>query len=320
MERYVFSGTLTDEMVEYLKNIEDFKPIDVLVTQVDRPGVRKMLQYKENDGIIKSFFLDSGAFSIHTGKAKADIDEYIEYANSIDEHCWAIAELDLIPGKFGQPKSIEDYRESADESWKRFLYMRPKMKSPNKLLPVFHYGEDISALKRMLEWTDEDGNHLDTICLSPANDTGQNVKDAYLSEMYDIISQSSNSDVKTHLLGMTALSSIAKFPCYSADSVSHRLQAGYGKVYTRKWGVISMSDRSRTSRTKSNMNFTKVCDDYTLDKFTNLVKDYGFTVQQVLDSASVRTVINILEIQKAVENEYKYAAHKVVKSKKLFKL
>lgn len=320
MERYVFSGSLTDDMVEYLQRIPEFEPMDVLVTQVARSDVKKMLEYKLNTNIIRSFFLDSGAYSIHTGKATADIDEYIEYANSIDEHCWAIAELDTIPGKFQQPKSVEDYAESAEKSWEAFLYMYPKMKSPEKLMAVFHYGEDIRYLEKMLAWRSDDGKQLDKLCLSPANDSGQNIKDAWLKNMYHIISKSCNPNIKTHLLGMTALNSLAKVPCYSADSVSHRLQAAYNKVYTRKWGVISISDRSRTSRSKSNMNFLEICDAATLKEFTDLIHHYGFTIDQLKNEPSARVAVNIVEIQQAIKHEYKYSGHKLSVPKQLFSL
>lgn len=320
MERYVFSGSLTDAMVEYLQKIPEFEPMDVLVTQVARADVKKMLEYKLNTNIIKSFFLDSGAYSIHTGKATADIDEYIEYANSIDEHCWAIAELDTIPGKFQQPKRKEDYTESAEQSWEAFLYMYPKMKSPDKLMAVFHYGEDIKYLKHMLSWRDSEGRQLDKLCLSPANDSGQNVKDAWLKNMYHIIHSSDNPNIKTHLLGMTALNSLAKIPCYSADSVSHRLQAAYNKVYTRKWGVVSISDRTRVSMAKSNMNFLEICDSDTLKEFTDLITHYGFTIDQLKTDPSARVAVNIVEIQQALKNEYQYRGHKLPVSKQLFNL
>lgn len=52
---YIFSGSLTREMADYLKKIEEFEPMDVLVSQVDRSGVKQMLKYKE-EGIAKSFF------------------------------------------------------------------------------------------------------------------------------------------------------------------------------------------------------------------------------------------------------------------------
>lgn len=317
---YVFSGSLTREMADYLKNIPEFEPMDVLVSQVDRSGVKQMLKYKE-EGIAKSFFLDSGAFTFHRMGTPVDVDEYIDYANSLDEHTMAVAQLDTIPGKFGQPKSSKDYEESARKSWDNFLYMYPRMKSKDKLVPVFHYGEPFSALKNMLEWRDDDGNCLTYIGISPANDTAQKTKDAYMKEVYDTIKHSSNPNVRTHLFGMTSLQALAKFPYYSADSISHRLRAAYNKIFTRKWGTISLSDKSRTSKTKSNMSFLRVCDDATYKEFEALANHYGFTVDQLKQSSSARVAFDIVETELAVKDEYSYdSANLGKRSRKLFSL
>ena len=91
-----------------------------------------MLNYL-NQGVVKSLFIDSGAYSVYTGKKdKIDVDEYISYVDSLDDYIYAVAQVDTLPGKFGQPKYSQDYIESADKSWENYLYMRSKMKSPEK--------------------------------------------------------------------------------------------------------------------------------------------------------------------------------------------
>lgn len=320
MERhYIFSGSLTREMADYLKKIDEFEPMDVLVSQVDRSGVKQMLAYKE-EGLAKSFFLDSGAFTFHRQGTPVDVDEYIEYANSLDEHLMALAQLDTIPGKFGEPKSQEDYEESARKSWENFLYMYPRMKSPEKLVPVFHYGESFSALKNMLEWRDDEGKPLTYIGISPANDTAQKTKDTYLNQVYDLIKHSSNPNVRTHLFGMTSLQALAKFPYYSADSISHRLRAAYNKLFTRKWGTVSLSDKSRTTKSKSNMSFLQTCDEKTFKEFEALANHYGFTIDQLKESSSARVAMDIVETQLAVKGDYAYNEDNLKRSKKLFSI
>lgn len=304
MEKYVFSSTLTNTAVNYLLHMPQFEPIDCLVSQLDRSGVKKMLEFKK-EGVVKSFFLDSGAFGIHKSNRDADIDEYIEYANSLDEHTFAIAELDTIPGKFGEPKNPEDYVESAEKSWESFLYMYDKMKSPQKLVPVFHYGEDFSNLKRMLEWRDSNGNAIDIIGISPANDTKQEVKDIYLRDVYDYMAKLgySGSNVrKTHLFGMTALNSLVRFPCYSADSITHRLKSAHATVFTCEWGDLNVSVRSTRNKSKSCRNFIRTCDPGTYALFEKLLDSYNITVKEIEDSAEARVAVNIAEIQKFFRN------------------
>lgn len=321
MEKYVFSGSLVTEMHDLLKAVPGFGPIDILVTQIDRSGVKQAIEYKK-EGFCRWFFLDSGAFSVHTGKAKTTIDEYIDYVNSIDEYVDVCAELDTIPGKFGQPKTPEDYKESARKSWESYLYMRTKMKSPHKVMPVFHYGESFDALSNMLEWTDENGNHLDYIGISPANDATQSEKNIYMGEVADHIAKSSNPNVKTHLYGMTSLDALSKYPCYSADSISHRLISAYAKVFSYNFGVISVTKKQRTSAHKTDLSFLETADEYNINKLRKEAEEMGLTLEMLQDNPSARVVFNMRNIQKAVGKggKYEYKPTNLKKQKKLFSI
>lgn len=315
----MFSGSLTDEMHDMLLKMPEFEPLDILVSQIDRSAIKKAIVWKR-EGFCRWLFIDSGAFSIHTGNAHTTVDEYIEFLNSIDDDIDVFAQLDTIPGKFKQPKSKEDYIESAKKSWDNYLYMKSRLKSPGKLMPVFHFGEDFSALVNMLEYIDEDGKHLDYIGISPANDVDQQSKNLYLQEVTDIIAKSSNPSVKTHLYGMTSLDALSKYSCYSADSISHRLIAGYAKILSVNFGVISVSKRTRTSNAKSNLSFFDTCDDYNYQILKKEIEDLGFTLEEVQYSASVRVVITMHNIQKLIKSKYRYKVDRVLKPKKLFSI
>ena len=319
MNKYVFSGSLTQEMHDMLLKMPDFEPLDILISQLDRSAIKKAIEWKK-EGFCRWLFIDSGAFSIHTGNATTTVDEYIEYLNSIDDYIDVFAQLDTIPGKFQKPKSKEDYLESAKKSWENYLYMRTKVKSPSKLMPVFHFGEDFSALRNMLEWKDESGHHLDYIGISPANDVHQEVKNSYLREVSDVIKASSNPNVKTHLYGMTSLDSLSKYPCYSADSISHRLISGYAKILSVNFGIISVSKKQRTSTTKSNLSFLDTCDDYNYNLLKNEIEDLGFTIEQIQDSSSARVAMTMHNIQKLIKTKYVYKEDRVKRPKKLFKV
>lgn len=319
MEKYVFSGSLTQSMHDMILAMPDFEPLDILVSQLDRGTIKNMIQWK-HEGFCRWLFIDSGAFSIHTGKAHTTADEYIEYLNSIDDDYDVCAQLDTIPGKFGQPKSREDYEESARKSWDNYLYMRTKLKSPDKLMPVFHFGEDMDVLRFMLEWRDENGNRLDYIGISPANDASQQDKDIYLRNVADVIKKSSNPNVKTHLYGMTSLPSLSKYPCYSADSISHRLISGYAKVLSCNFGIISVSKRHRTSSTKSNMSFVDLADDINMKKFVDEIEHLGLTLEQIENDPSARVAMTVHNIQKMIKTTYAYKETNTSRPKKLFNL
>ena len=317
MEKYVFSGSMTVEMHDMLLNMPDFEPLDILVSQLDKTSIKQMIEWKK-EGFVGWLFIDSGAFSVHTGKAKVTADEYIKYLNSIDEYIDVFAQLDTIPGEFGKPKSKQDYEESARKSWENFLYMRERVLSPHKLMPVFHFGESFDVLRYMLSWRDDNGDRLDYVGISPANDAAQKDKNVYLREVADVIARSENPNVKTHLYGMTSLDALSKYPCYSADSISHRLISGYAKILSKNFGIISVSKRTRTSKTKSNMSFTELADDYNLKVLEDELAEVGMTLEQIQDNVSARVVFTMHNIQKLMKTKYKYSDNKLVKAKRLF--
>lgn len=327
-QRYIFSGSLVNSMIDGLLNAPQFEPMDVLVSQLDRSGVDTMLKHMER-GVVKSLFIDSGAYSVHSqGFEKVSkgrfatfdemVDEYIDYVNSLDDKIIAVAQFDHIPGVFKQPKRPEDYVESAKLSWENFLYMYPKMKSPEKLIAVYHQGESFEHLGRMLDWKDPNGNPLPYIGISPSNDRSVAEKDVYLKEVYDYIAKSSNPNVKTHLFGYTSLPGLPKFPWYSADSTSHRLRAAYNKVFTIKWGTISLST-TRETKTKTDKAFQETADPVTLKEFTDIVESYNLTLDLMVNESWARTVFDILQLQQYMrENPYK--ATNLKRQKKLFDL
>lgn len=319
MERYIFSGSLTDSMHDYLVNMKDFQPLDILISQLDRSAIKKTIEWK-HQGFCKTLFIDSGAFSIHTGKAKVTVDEYIDYLNSIDDDIDVFAQLDTIPGKLNQPKSPQDYEESARKSWENYLYMRSRVKSPKKLMPVYHQGEDISALKNMLEWTDDSGNHLEYVGISPANDITVNIRNIYLNNVNDTIKASSNPNVKTHLYGYTSLEGLSKIACYSADSISHRHIAAYNKILSQHFGVISITKRPRTSTTKSNLSFVELADDYNMSILNKEIEECGMTLELLQEDSSARVAFTIHSIQKLISGRYKFDESKQKRVKRLFDL
>lgn len=327
-QRYVFSGALIFSMCEALLKAPQFEPMDVLVSQLDRNGVDQMLKYMDM-GVVKSLFIDSGAYSVHSqGFEKVSkgkfatfsdmVDEYIDYVNGLDDKTIAVAQFDHIPGVFKKAKTPQDYVESANLSWENFLYMYPKMKSPEKLIAVFHQGESFEHLDRMLNWRDPNGNLLPYIGISPSNDRSVSEKDIYLKEVYEHIAKSSNPNVKTHLFGYTSLPGLPKFPWYSADSVSHRLRAGFCKVFTNRWGTISLSIK-RSARTSADRMFLETADPETIREFTAIVESYGMTIDDMVNESWARTAFDILQIQEYMR-EHPYRPTNLKKQKKLFNI
>jgi len=225
-----FSGASTFRAYETLKKMPDYRPLTLLHTQYERSSIDKVKPFIDS-GDVEPLFIDSGAFSVHTGKVEENIEEYVHYLNEIDDYVHLAAQFDEIPGEYRKPKTPEHYIYSAERSWANFLQMYDHMKSPEKLIYVFHQGEDISNLVRALEWRDKDGKGLGVVGISGQNDSSEKMKNEFIIQAIDIVQHSSNPKCKTHLFGSTNKYVVNAVQPYSADSTTH-LQIGiYGKIY-----------------------------------------------------------------------------------------
>ena len=216
-----------------------------------------------------------------------DVDEYIDYLNSLSEKCTIFAQLDTIPGRFNQPKTAEEVREAPKLSWHNYLYMRAHLKEPNKLLPIFHQGENFKWLTNILEWTDDNGEHIPYIGISPANDVHTAAKEVFISKCFDLIAHSNNPKVKTHAFGMTSLSLLEIYPFYSADSTSWKMAAAMGNIYT-PYGPIYVSDRRPYDST-----YIKNQSKEMYGKIEAYVNEIGFTFEDVVKFDYNRYIVNI---------------------------
>ena len=188
-------------------------------------------------------FIDSGAFSAHTVGKEVDVDKYIEFLNSIDDYVHIAAQVDKIPGVFRQAKTRKQCLEAPLMSWENYLYMRERVKSPDKILPVFHQNEDFDWLLTMLE-TKFEGKHIPYIGVSPANDRSTKEKNEWFETVFRLIGQSSNPNVKTHAFGMTSLPVLERYPFTSADSTSWIMTGANGGIMTPN-GTVVISDKQK---------------------------------------------------------------------------
>lgn len=249
----------------------------------ERPMVERWFNQKGTGHL----FIDSGAYSAHSRGKEIDVDEYIDYLNKNDDKFHIFAQVDHIPGRLNQPKTPQELAEAPKISWDNYLYMRPKLKSPEKLIPVFHQGEDYKWLVNMLEWVDNKGQHIPYIGLSPSNDLTPKEKRKFLSKCYTIIKNSSNPQVKTHLFGMTSRYLLERFPCTSADSTSWLMTGANGSIMTA-YGTVLLSSKSKA-------NSAHYCHfpPKAQAALIQYVKKFGFTIEDLEEHYESRIKFNI---------------------------
>lgn len=293
------------------KNVLELKRklnYDQLLSQLnERKACIEWTEYKRaHPECTSKLFIDSGAYTAHTKGKEVDVDEYIEFINSIDDQVYTFAQVDKIPGEWGKPKTPEQLAEAPILSWENYLYMVNKVKSPKKLQPIFHQGEDFKYLKQMLEYKydencldpDAVGKPIDYIGISCNKELSTNEWIDWFIKVFKMIRDSSNPNVKTHAFGMTSLKVLEQFPFTSADSTSWVRSAGFGNILV---GYTSIYTSSRNQMDNGHIKNVSLALQESVDK---IAKKYGYSLFEVIDEATTEERVKVLNLLTNLFNEY----------------
>ena len=241
-------GTITSAK-EIKKNLEYTQ---LLAWMNEKKELLEWVDYlREHPECKCKLVVDSSAYSAWTRGIEVDLDKYIEFINSISDVVYWFAELDKIPGKFGEEHTKEELEEAPEFSWKNYLYMIERVNCPKKILPIFHQGEDFKYLKQMLEFRFPDNSQIEYIGISPDNGVHVNEKMKWYEEVWRIIKESSNPNILTHNFGCTTISIMEQYPSMSSDSTSWLRSASFGNimlVVNGKAKTICVSDRKKLDK------------------------------------------------------------------------
>lgn len=170
-----------------------------------------------------SFFLDSGAYSAWSRGTEIDLDEYVAFIKANIENIEVYASLDVIPGKPGSAATTKQRDDAAEQSWKNYLYMVREGLDP---LPVYHYGENLTFLERMLD------HGCQYIGIGGLVSVPSLMRRHWLDKVFARLTGSDGKPiVKTHGFGMTAIPLIFRYPWYSIDSTTWIKITSTGSVY-----------------------------------------------------------------------------------------
>jgi len=212
--------------------------------------------------------LDSGAFTAWTKGTKIDIDEYIAFCRkheNLFDHC---VNLDVIG--------------NAKDSYHNWKYMR---KAGIDALPIFHLGTDERWLEKYLKQTDYIGIGAVANTTTPQRILG-------LTRIWKnyLVGADQRPIVKVHGMGLTALSSLLRYPWYSADSASPSKNSGFGQIYIPnltkginnpqyfKLTTIKISDQAHhTVGKKSFLTLSQSVQ----EKYTKFFEKYGFELGNI---------------------------------------
>jgi hypothetical protein len=148
--------------------------------------------------------MDSGAYSAwRLGKA-VDLNEYCAFLEANQDWIAHYVNLDTI--------NPRDPEAAARASFDNLVAMRKRGLRP---MPVFHAGENIDWLRRML---DLGCDYIGLASLS-MSDRGR-ANDWYAAAWQEMTDRAGNPTVRVHGLGEGRWSSLSRFPWFSADSTS----------------------------------------------------------------------------------------------------
>lgn len=281
----------------------------LLYSQINNRGVLINRFSAPTEG---KLFVDSGAHSAHTKGITLDLEEYMGFVNEHIDQITLYVQVDKIPGVYLMPKTAQDFLEAPRLSWENYLYMREKAKDPEKLVPVFHQGEDLKWLENLCNYTFSDGSHIPYIGLSPRGDVSRKAKYDFSAECFGVIEQSKNPKVKTHAFGATSLEMLERLPYTSADSTTWVLVSAYGQVWMPNCitgdvnGVgiklgVSEENRSHPTATQTyweqSPEIKKKLDDY--------FESIGTNIEKLSVSHSERALASAKYVQKWAAN-YQY--------------
>ena len=289
-----FVGTQNKEHDEYMIK----KNCSRLFSYAEKPfyTIKRYLEHPNK------LFIDSGAFSIankvRRGK-NLTIDDYIEFINS-NTRPDLYASFDVIP----RPLTTETAKNSAEQSLNNYLYMLDKLDKPEKLIPVYHYGEDFKYLEKILE--------LKPNYIAFGGRGGISTKYLYtcLDTFFDILK---GSNVKTHAFGITVLNLLEQYPFTSADSTSYQKIATMGGIFLES---LNTTIKISTSTLNDNNHYQYQKED--IKKLINEeIEKYGYNLQDLQTSTNRRIEFNVDYFTRWAEN-YQYKPRQKTTRKALF--
>ncbi len=181
----------------------------------------------------------------------------------------------------------------------------------DKIVPVYHYGEDFKYLTRMLEGY----NGYKPKYIAFGGRGGVHTKDLYpsLDKFFDVIKKSNNPDVKTHAFGITVLKLLETYPFTSADSTSFLQTAINGGIFCDclKGAMVKISSNTKGDTKNYLHKNTDI-----KNAIKHEVERLGYTIESLQTDYRARLKFNV-DYFIRWQKDYKYTP-RAIKRKGLF--
>ncbi len=251
--------------------------------------------------------VDSGAFTAWTKGKEVKIDEYIQHLEEnkdIIDHTH-ITNLDVIKwGEKGTTPTPQDYEDGARQGWENYLYLKKKGWIT---MPVFHQGENLVWLEKMLQ-------ECDVVGVSHNKDLPPDKVDEWLYGCFSTIHQLKKENVKIHGFGITSPELIAKYPYNSVDSAAWALTSAFGSVLT-PYGRITISEGKNPEEQAiraNELDFIENLPELKKKQVIEYIESFGFSYELARASGKGYKYRNFLNIMYFLDMEQRLNANPII--------
>lgn len=201
------------------------------------------------------FFLDSGAYSAWAKGTEINLQQYAQFVLDRPGTFDIVANLDVIPGAWGQVPTQQDIDVSAKKGWENYSELERLLKPIGKKpMHIYHQGEDGQGGSKLSSrpWLKKLMDNCEYFGVSPGNDRTTRQKMEWLDEIMPLLVDDNGMPThKFHGFGVTSLELLYRYPWYSADSTSWVLSGRFGSVFIPLGGYeeqyvkkVTFSDQS----------------------------------------------------------------------------
>ncbi len=189
-------------------------------------------------------FLDSGAFTAWAKGSEINLDDYADFVLANRDAFTVVANLDVIPGKPGQPASAAEVERAAERGWENYAYLQKKLRGSGvQLIHTYHRGEDLKWLRKLMD-------HAEYFALgglaAPGLTSADRIKS--LDRSMELLTDDEGRPLRRfHGFGLTSIALMQMYPWFSVDSTSWVKVGNFGGCYVPLGGKVhnvSFSDRS----------------------------------------------------------------------------
>lgn len=248
----------------------------------------------------QTLLYDSGAFTAWKSGHPMTLEEllptydyFVNKYHNVAKEIWLIS-LDKIPGSPGVDPTLAELQEAIEISDKNHEVLVRTF--GNRVLPVFHQGEDEKRLREVCELSEY-------ICVSPRNDLHESARVKWSREVHNKMPKG----IKTHGLAATGVEMMTTVPWYSVDSATWLFLASTGVVVlclNGKMVNIPVSNESPAKHIAGrHYNTLRQSEQRVIDAY---LERYKMTIDDLRTSGEARLGITVASIIEWNKNHHRF--------------